>query len=595
MILVGGEAGVGKPALLRQFCSTLDDETRVLWGSCDHCPRRDRSAAARHRPVHRRRFRELLTTDAKPYDVMGALVAELQLGGPSVVVFEDIHWADEATLDVLRLLAAARRNDPGPRVGQLPQRRVRPERPSAHRARRVGPPSGRRSSHACTAVPRRRRRTRRAPPRRRHRLYRKTRGNPFFVTEVLAGVGDIPDTVRDAVLAHAARLNPPARSLPMRPPSHRRHRAVAARRPRRQLVDHLDECFASGMLISESDGVAFRHELARWRSRTRSLRPGGSPFTGGSCARSWLRPRVHRTSPASPITLRLRRTRRQCCSSRGRSRAGRVARRPPRGCGVVRRCVRVADGEPLEVRANLFDCRSRECFLTDQSDESIEARERALECYPRHGNRVKEGESLLWLSRLRWCRGRIAECKDLLGQAVAVLEGCSDGHELAMAYSHVCPSSSTPRTSAGPSPGEHGRSTWVDASTTRRSSCTPSTASDSLHFSAMAHRGERSWSRVSGRPRMLDSRSTPGGRSSICAGRQFGIGLTTRSTTSGDRHRLLRRTWSRPTPGVRGRLRRQIRPRPWPMGRHRRRRREGPGRTASFDVAARSASSCSPR
>jgi hypothetical protein len=43
-------------------------------------------------------------------------------------------------------------------------------------------------------------------------LYRKTAGNPFFVTEVLrSGLGGVPATVRDAVLARAARLSAAAR------------------------------------------------------------------------------------------------------------------------------------------------------------------------------------------------------------------------------------------------------------------------------------------------------------------------------------------------------------------------------------------------
>ena len=45
-------------------------------------------------------------------------------------------------------------------------------------------------------------------------LYSATRGNPFFVTEVLAAAADaVPVTVRDAVLARAARLPPAAREI----------------------------------------------------------------------------------------------------------------------------------------------------------------------------------------------------------------------------------------------------------------------------------------------------------------------------------------------------------------------------------------------
>src|SRR5437660_2585 len=96
-------------------------------------------------------------------------------------------------------------------------------------------------------------------------LYRKTFGNPFFVTEVLAaGEEQIPNTVSDAVLARAARLSPEAHTL---------LEAVAVMPPEAELwllgtlagqaIDHLEECVSSGMLRSESQAVAFRHELAR--------------------------------------------------------------------------------------------------------------------------------------------------------------------------------------------------------------------------------------------------------------------------------------------------------------------------------------------
>src|SRR4029077_10920580 len=41
----------------------------------------------------------------KPYEVAAALMRELEGAAPSVVLIEDVHWADEATLDVLRIVA----------------------------------------------------------------------------------------------------------------------------------------------------------------------------------------------------------------------------------------------------------------------------------------------------------------------------------------------------------------------------------------------------------------------------------------------------------------------------------------------------------
>src|SRR5256886_2172134 len=125
-------------------------------------------------------------------------------------------------------------------------------------------------------------------------LYRKTSGNPFFVTEALAGGADeIPHTVRDAVFARAARLSPGARTL---------LDAVAVVPPQADLwllesladdaVDRLEECLSSGMLASVSGGVAFPHELARLAVEEslspnrklglhrKALRPPDAPPTG---------------------------------------------------------------------------------------------------------------------------------------------------------------------------------------------------------------------------------------------------------------------------------------------------------------------------
>jgi hypothetical protein len=96
-------------------------------------------------------------------------------------------------------------------------------------------------------------------------LYTITGGNPFFVTEVIAAGGrDIPPTVRDAVLARAARLSAPARHV---------LEAVAVVTPPAEIwllgevagsdAGHLDECVAAGMLRGRPGGVEFRHELAR--------------------------------------------------------------------------------------------------------------------------------------------------------------------------------------------------------------------------------------------------------------------------------------------------------------------------------------------
>jgi hypothetical protein len=111
LVWVGGEAGVGKTALLRTFRGRQERSARVLWGACESLltphplgPVLDIAEACGGE------LGELVLSGARPYEVAAALVRELRRRAPTIVVLEDVHWADEATLDVLRLL--------GRRVGE---------------------------------------------------------------------------------------------------------------------------------------------------------------------------------------------------------------------------------------------------------------------------------------------------------------------------------------------------------------------------------------------------------------------------------------------------------------------------------------------
>jgi predicted ATPase len=212
LVLVAGEAGVGKSVAVREF-SRRASSSRVLWGACD--------ALFTPRPlgpfvdVAEQAGEPLLTAlDGGPADVVTALLQMAGPRAPAVVVIEDLHWADEATLDAVRLLAR--------KVGQVrllviatyrdeeldrahPLRMVLGElatRP--HVVRLAIPPLSPDAVAELAQVSE-------LDARELHRL---TDGNPFFVTEVLATGGSaIPPTVRDAVLARAARLSQDARAL----------------------------------------------------------------------------------------------------------------------------------------------------------------------------------------------------------------------------------------------------------------------------------------------------------------------------------------------------------------------------------------------
>ena len=268
VVLISGEAGIGKTSLVRAFVAGRTDRVRVLLGACDDLvtprtlgPLRD--AVRGGGPV----AAALATGDRDA--VLSALLVELA-ARPTVLVLEDVHWADDATLDVLRylgrrvaelpvvLVVTYRDEEVGPALqrvlgalGGSAVHRLAPARLSrAAVARLVG-------GTAATSAP----------------LYRLTAGNPFFVSEMAAAAApvtgpvteraSVPATVVDAVLGRVQRLAPDERAaleqLSVVP-------SGVALPLARAVLDDLTVLAGperSGLLEMRGGTLAFRHELAR--------------------------------------------------------------------------------------------------------------------------------------------------------------------------------------------------------------------------------------------------------------------------------------------------------------------------------------------
>ena len=209
LVLVAADAGGGKTALVQAFVADLPTGTSAFVGACDGLfTPRPLGAFADIAESIGGEVAELIERGARPYEVIGPLADKLSTR-PTVLVLEDLHWADESTLDLLRLLARRaeglgtlvigtyRDDELGP---AHPLRIVVGELKSTTSVLRLRLPAL--SPDAVHAL---------AEPLGvdADALYANTAGNPFFVTEALAGGGEaIPATVRDAVFARAARLDP---------------------------------------------------------------------------------------------------------------------------------------------------------------------------------------------------------------------------------------------------------------------------------------------------------------------------------------------------------------------------------------------------
>ena len=261
LVVVRGEAGIGKSALVESFAAGRS----VLWGMCD--PVVPPRALAPIFDIAAQVGGELRSALADPdrHRILAAFLGLLRAEGvPRIVVLEDVQWADEATLEVLRvvgrrsaqlralIIVTVRDDEVGPghplsaALGDVPAGSV----VSLNLAPlSVGAVQELAAGTGIDPIA----------------LHHATAGNPFFVTEVLAaGGGELPSTVRDAVWARARRLSPSASQV---------LRAAAVLGPTTEtdvvcsVADAapacVDECVGGGMLRLRDSLVEFRHELSR--------------------------------------------------------------------------------------------------------------------------------------------------------------------------------------------------------------------------------------------------------------------------------------------------------------------------------------------
>lgn len=266
VVLLSGEAGIGKTTVVRSFLDQVPGKVRVLAGACD-----DLLAAPALGPL-RDAFRgtggpvERALSNGEPDAVFTALLDELNHARPTVLVIEDLHWADDATIDLIRYVS--RRLDRLRAVLILTFRpdfvTVDPRHPvramlgelAGERVRRVAlEPLSALAVHRLAA----------GSDRDAAELFELTRGNPFFVTEALAGpAGDVPVTVIDAVLARARALDAEClravEQLSVVPSHLDLDFATALLGDRAELLAAAE---AGGVLQLHPDGIGFRHEIAR--------------------------------------------------------------------------------------------------------------------------------------------------------------------------------------------------------------------------------------------------------------------------------------------------------------------------------------------
>jgi DNA-binding CsgD family transcriptional regulator/tetratricopeptide (TPR) repeat protein len=438
-VLIYGEAGIGKSSLVETVRAQLPAEGRMFVGYCD-----DLATPRTLGP-----FRDLVgrlgadfsraVTNGDRDQMLAALHAELDWAGhPTVLVIEDVHWADDATADALRyltrriarlpavlvltyrddelsrgdplqgLLGLASRSD---RVRHLPLRRLSPAAVQQLSAGSAVDAAG---------------------------LFALTAGNPFFVHELLASAQgeSVPRTIVDAVMARVGRLDPAAQDV-------LEQLAVVPSTLDRWLVDALvpDSVAAlaaaeqGGLLTVSARGISFRHELtrraivssvpaARLIALNQRVLDALAAHDGADVAQL-----VHHAAQAGDEDAIVRYG---PVAARDAARAGAHREAVAHFGLVLEQAGRFTPGE----RADLLEQYAIECYTIGAADRAAAAQQQAVRLNRARGDRRALGGSLRWLSRMQWWAGNRGAAEQSGREAVEVLEPAGDDRLLALALSN---------------------------------------------------------------------------------------------------------------------------------------------------------------
>jgi DNA-binding CsgD family transcriptional regulator len=431
--LVRGEAGIGKTSVLRALRERAGLAFHV--GRCEPLsvpeplgPVRELAAA-----VGAADMPELAAADRRA--LARALQAALTAHGPAVAGIEDAHWADPATLDVVRIIARRAEDAPlmlvvtlrddelganlqlaalvGDLAGDPGLTRIAPRPLSLDAVRSLA--AGGDADAAEVA--------------------RITGGSPFLVVETLAAGGTLPASVRDATLARVSRLGPEARGLVD-------VAAVAGQRVSPALLEELvpgpeaavDEALARGVLNDDGTTLGFRHELTR-QSIERAL---------STPRRAALHMRVAEALAGQPDPDHARiahhadaaglgemAARHAALAATGAERVGALLE-----AGLqLDRALRLGRDLPGVVRTDLLIRYARSMnFAGRRLEEARAAAEEAVGLADTAGDRSAGGRARAVLSATLWSLDRLQEARMAAADAVLLLEGTSADAERARAH-----------------------------------------------------------------------------------------------------------------------------------------------------------------
>ena len=440
-ILVSGEAGIGKTSLCKAFCKAIAKESIVYHGTCD--------ALFTPRPLGpildiiwqmQNQSLENAVSISDRSSLFNHFLHELTgKKQTTVIVIEDVHWADEATLDFIKFL--------GRRISNLhclliltyrddeiithhPFRTVLGQLPHNSFTRLQLTPLSKSIVEAMS-------RDRGYDG---ENVYSISGGNPFYVNEILASYSvGVPDNIRDAVLSSFNRVDEPTKQvweiLSVFPDG---FEIKYLQKMEPHYADAIHNCLELKILVPKGGLISFKHELFR-RTIENSLSPHVrlslnkrilELFKESFEQNAEIERIVHHAKNANENEVVVQ------YAPQAAKRAALVGAHIE-AARLYLTAIEYYQGKEKDTLLQFYEPYAYECYLTNQIKEAIIYTTKSLNIWKEKNSIEKTADCVRFLSRLWWLNGNRGKAEEYAKQAIALLADQPGSRTKAMVFSNM--------------------------------------------------------------------------------------------------------------------------------------------------------------
>jgi DNA-binding CsgD family transcriptional regulator/tetratricopeptide (TPR) repeat protein len=438
---ITGESGIGKTSLVKTFLKRVEEDSMAYTGTCDSlftprplAPLYDISLQMKGN------WADIIQSISARSELFTRILHALSHQAlPVVLVFEDVHWADEATLDFIKYL--------GRRISQLKCLFILTFRDNEinqqHPLKNLPGDLASGTYTHLQLTPFSKQTVQKMADEKGYdgeNVFAISGGNPFYVNEILASYSQgVPDNIRNAVLSTYNRQEEKTKNvwqlLSIIPEGLELERLAAIDT---QWQDAIENSLAKKILILKENKIFFKHELYR-RTIEESLlvfkRIELNKYVLGHFLEDFEKKAeieriVHYAKNANENQLVVR------YAPLAAKKAALVGAHIE-ASKLLLTCIGYHDKTDMDGLVQLYEDYGYECYLINQIKEAINYIGKALTIRKKKKDAEQIGNCLRLLSRLWWFEGDRRQAEDFGKKAIDMLDRGAASRAKAMAYSNM--------------------------------------------------------------------------------------------------------------------------------------------------------------